>query len=130
MKIQCGIDIIENRRIKDAVEKTEKFLEKNYTDNEIEYCRSKKAGMYQSLAARFAAKEAVAKALGTGFSRSVQPKNIEICTEDNGRPYVILNDEIKHEYKNISDISISLSHCTDHSVAYAVITFTEEDIGH
>ncbi|MFA7673502.1 MAG: holo-ACP synthase [Clostridia bacterium] len=129
MKIQCGVDIIENRRIKEAVEKTERFLEKNYTDNEIEYCRSKKAGMYQSLAARFAAKEAVAKALGTGFTRSVQPKNIEILTEENGRPYVVLNYEIKKEFRTVSDISLSMSHCTDHSVAYAVITFTEDDIG-
>jgi holo-[acyl-carrier protein] synthase len=129
MKIRCGVDIIENRRIKEAVEKTERFLEKNFTDKEIEYCRSKKAGMYQSLAARFAAKEAVAKALGTGFTRIIQPKNIEILTEENGSPYVVLGDEIKKEFRTVSDISLSMSHCTEHSVAYAVITYTEDDIG-
>jgi len=126
MRISCGTDIVENKRILDAVNRSEKFLLKNFTAKEIEYCESKKAVMAQSLAARFAGKEAVAKALGTGFIGFVQPIQIEILNDDKGKPYVLLGDDLKKDFPDITDISISLSHCNDYSVAYAVITFKEE----
>ncbi len=125
MKIACGTDILENNRIMDAVARSERFLEKNFTEKEIQYCKAKKTVMTQSIAARFAAKEAVAKALGTGFSGTVQPIQIEILNDKKGKPYVILGEELKKDFPDILDISISLSHCNDYSVAYAVITFKE-----
>ncbi len=64
MKISCGTDIIEIERIKDSIEETNnKFLNRVYTEKEIEYCESKKIQKYQHYAARFAAKEAVFKAI-------------------------------------------------------------------
>ncbi len=125
MKITCGTDILENSRIMDAVTRSERFLEKNFTPEEIQYCKSRKAVMAQSLAARFAAKEAVAKALGTGFFGVVQPIQIEILNDKKGKPYVVLGEEVKRDFPDVIDISISLSHCNDYSVAYAVITFKE-----
>ncbi|HNZ40308.1 MAG TPA: holo-ACP synthase [Clostridia bacterium] len=126
MRIACGTDIVENRRISDAVSRTDRFLEKNFTQREIEYCKSKKALMNQSLAARFAAKEAVSKALGTGFCAVVQPIHIEVINDDKGKPHIVLNEQLKTRFPEIADISVSLSHCKDYSVAYAVITFKEE----
>ncbi|HOD92784.1 MAG TPA: holo-ACP synthase [Clostridia bacterium] len=125
MRIACGTDILENKRIMDAVNRSEKFLEKNFTNKEIEYCKSKKILMAQSLAARFAAKEAVAKALGTGFRGTVQPIQIEIANDKKGKPYVILGEDLKKDFSDVMDISISLSHCNEYSVAHAVITFKE-----
>ncbi len=126
MKITCGTDILENKRIMDAVSRSERFLEKNLPEKEIEYCKAKKASMAQSLAARFAAKEAVSKALGTGFCATVQPIQIEVINDKKGKPHIILNEDLKTNFPDIQDISISLSHCNEYSVAYAVITFKEE----
>lgn len=126
MRISCGTDIVENSRILDLVKRFPRFLEKNYTIREIEYCKSKKALMAQCIAVRFAAKEAVAKALGTGFSGVIQPIQIEIANDEKGKPYVILGEKVKESFPDIKDISISLSHCNEYSVAYALITFGED----
>jgi holo-[acyl-carrier protein] synthase len=129
MRIACGADIVENKRISDAVSRSDRFLEKNFTPGEIKYCRSKKTLMNQSLAARFAAKEAVSKALGTGFCATVQPIHIEVINDEKGKPHILLNEQLKARFPDIMDISVSLSHCKEYSVAYAVITFKEEKDG-
>lgn len=117
MSIKTGVDIIEICRIKDSIESTDgKFCERVYTDREIEYCESKKNQKYQHYAARFAAKEAVFKALSPSLKSKydISWKDIEILKDETGRPYVNIlnNEEIE-----IGEIDISLSHCKEYAVA-------------
>jgi holo-[acyl-carrier protein] synthase len=128
LKIFCGTDIIETDRIKKAIEGTKGFTEKIYTKNEIEYCTNKKEGRFKSYAARFSAKEAVAKALGTGFTGKIRPIDIEILNDDFNKPYVKFHGAIKEQFeeKKIKKMDLSISHCEDYAVAYFVAV-TEED---
>ena len=116
MKIKTGVDIIEIDRVKKCIEDTDgKFCERVYTKKEIEYCENKKSQKYQHYAARFAAKEAVFKAISVLLPNkyNINWNDIEILNDDNGRPYVnILNQDIKAE-----DIDISISHCKEYAVA-------------
>ncbi len=121
MKISCGTDIIEIERIKDSIEETNnKFLNRVYTEKEIEYCESKKIQKYQHYAARFAAKEAVFKAISIKLEDkySICWKDIEIINDSQGRPNVILQGNIQ---KNIEQIDISLSHCKEYATANVVV---------
>ena len=120
MKITCGTDIIEIDRIKESIENIgEKFLNRVYTKKEIEYCESKKIQKYQHYAVRFAAKEAVFKALSKELNGryDITWKNIEVLNDKNGRPYVNLIDV----NKKITQIDISLSHIKQVAVANVVI---------
>lgn len=124
MGIKCGVDIIEIDRIKKSLETNgEIFKGKIFSDNEIEYCERRKVAKYQSYAARFAAKEAVSKAFGSGISGGIDWKDIEVANDSNGRPYVILSGKAKEFFDNMKakDISLSLSHCESHAVAYVII---------
>ena len=121
MKISCGTDIIEIKRIKESIEDLGiKFLERVYTDKEIEYCESKNAQKYQHYAARFAAKEAAFKAISwiLNDKYSVTWKDFEVENDKNGRP--ILNI-YNMDLKSIESIDISLSHCKNYAVANVVI---------
>ena len=121
MQITTGIDIIEIERIKNSIEETEgKFCEKVYTEKEIEYCESKNVQKYQHYAARFAAKEAVFKAISPFLENKydIGWKDIQVSNDQNGRPYVqIFNKNIKQ----LNNIDISISHCKQYAVASAVI---------
>lgn len=122
MKVECGIDIIEVKRIEDAIESlNDKFLNKVYTPKEIEYCDSKNKMKYQHYAARFAAKEAIFKAI----SKKVKDKyeltwtNVEIVNDKQGKPEVyFINTSINSE---IESIDVSLSHIKDYAIANCVI---------
>lgn len=115
MKISVGTDIVEIERIKKAIErKEEKILESIYTNREIEYCEARKLQKYQSYAARFAAKEAIYKALSKYIDFEYSFKDFEIVNSKNGKPEVSLNFELK----NLKSIDISLSHCKEYAVAY------------
>ena len=121
MKISCGTDIIEIERIKDSIEETNnKFLNRVYTEKEIAYCESKKIQRYQHYAARFAAKEAVFKAISIKLEDkySICWKDIEIINDSQGRPNVILQGNIQ---KNIEQIDISLSHFKEYATANLVV---------
>ena len=121
MKISCGTDIIELERINDSIEETNnKFLNRVYTKKEIEYCESKKAQRYQHYAARFAAKEAVFKAISVKLEDkySICWKDIEIINDSQGRPSITLQGNIQ---KNIEQIDISLSHCKEYATANVVV---------
>lgn len=124
MGILCGIDIIEIDRVKKSMEAHEKsFRSKVFTDKEIEYCENKKSAKYKSYAARFAAKEAVSKALGSGIGEMVGWKDIEVLVHEDGKPYIMLSGKGKELYEKLGavDISISISHCSNTAVACAVI---------
>ncbi len=113
---QVGVDIIEINRIEKAVSRWGNvFLHRIYTDSELQLYRNKSA----SLAARFSGKEAVIKAIG---SNRVAYRDIEIVSDDNGKPRVNLYGNAQKTVKNlgIDNIDISLSHCRAYAVACAV----------
>jgi len=113
-----GVDIIEISRILEASERWgDRFLQRVYTQAELDRYKGSPA----SLAARFAGKEAVWKALGTR-ERSIGWKDIEILAESNGKPLVNLYGNAKEHAKNIGlkNIAISLSHSRDYAVAFAI----------
>ncbi len=122
MKINCGTDIIEVCRIKESIErKGNNFLNKIYTEKEIEYCNSKNKMKYQHFAARFAAKEAIFKAISNILKNKYEItwKDVEVLNDENGRPYVhFLNNDY-----NIKQIDISISHLKEYAVANCVIVF-------
>jgi holo-[acyl-carrier protein] synthase len=116
-----GIDIVEIRRIKSAMEGNDRFLEKIFTSTELEYLKSRNLRP-EYVAGRFAAKEAVAKALGTGF-RGFDFKDIEIDRTILGKPIVILKGKAKLIAKKEGqyNIHLSISHGEDSAVAYAIL---------
>ena len=122
LKINCGTDIIEVCRIKESIErKGDNFLNKIYTEKEIEYCNSKNNMKYQHFAARFAAKEAIFKAISNILKDKYEItwKNVEILNDENGRPYVhFLNNDY-----NIKQIDISISHLKEYAIANCIIVF-------
>ena len=117
-----GTDIIECLRIAPMIERHgELFLTRVYTPLEIEYCSARKAST-QHYAGRFAAKEAVLKALGTGWTRGLHWRDIEVQNELGGKPNVKLGGGARDlcEKLGISEILISISHCRTHATAYAL----------
>lgn len=125
MKISCGTDIIEVDRVRTSIENVgEKFLKKVFTDKEIRYCESKKIQKYQHYAGRFAAKEAVFKAISRQLEDkySVCWKDIEVENDSQGRPSVNL---FNVDMKKIENIDISISHCKSYATANVVVLFKE-----
>lgn len=121
MRITCGTDIIEIYRIKENIEKLgEKFLNRVFTEKEIQYCESKKNQKYQHYAARFAAKEAVFKALSWKLDNKydISWKDIEVENDINGRPIISI---IGIDLEDIESIDISMSHCKEYAVANVVV---------
>jgi len=120
MKICCGTDIIEINRVKEAIERTEGFKTRVFSEKEIEYCESKKVQKYQHYAARFAAKEAAFKALSKVINiPNVIWKDIEVVKLESGRP------ELKIKGIDLENIDLSLSHCKEYAVANVVILYNE-----
>lgn len=117
-----GTDIVEVPRIALMIQKHgELFVRRVYTAHEIEYCSVRKAAN-QHFAGRWAAKEAVLKALGTGWSKGVQWTDIEVHNEAGGRPKIRLGGAARDlcERREIGDILITISHCRTFAVAYAM----------
>ncbi len=126
MELLLGTDIIEVDRIKASLDNkvNGRFSARVFTPEEVKYCESKNASKYQSYAARFAGKEAVSKAFGTGIGENALFNEIEILNDQNGKPYVNLYGRARQYYESLgaSGISITLSHCREYAVAYAAIT--------
>jgi holo-[acyl-carrier protein] synthase len=114
-----GIDIVEIKRIKKVIEKDNKFIEKIFTQKEIDYCE-KKFRKEQHYGARFAAKESFFKALGTGWRDGMKWKDISIRNDKLGKPKVELHGETfkKIKYKQIH---LSISHTKEYAIAYVII---------
>ena len=115
-----GVDIIEIKRIQSSIEQFgDTFLRKIFTDSEIAYCRARKNPV-QHFAARFAAKEAVSKALATGWAGEFEWKNVEVMNELSGKPTVLLHGSTATALAK-SVVHLSLSHSDISVVAFAVI---------
>lgn len=121
MVIGIGIDIIEICRIKEAIER-EAFVRRVFTDKEAAYCRSRGVQQTASFAVRFAAKEAVAKAFGTGFAGG-NIKDIEVVVEAGGKPEIALHGSFARlaDQLGVSRIHISLTHAREYAAAQAVL---------
>jgi len=117
-----GVDLIEIYRIQKMLLKYgDHFAEKIFCEEEIAYC-SEKAKPEINFAARFAAKEAVLKAFGTGLARGIGWKDIQIHNLDNGKPFVKLLGEAKIKFSNlkIKKVHISLSHTAEVAMAFII----------
>jgi holo-[acyl-carrier protein] synthase len=123
--IGIGTDIIEIDRIQKAMDRSTSFIEKIFTKSEIEYLKSRNMRA-EFAAGKFAAKEAVAKAIGTGF-RGFDFRDIEIDKTTLGKPIVILRGNAKKMDKKWGKykIHLSISHSKENAVAYAVIETIE-----
>ena len=122
MRILTGTDIIEINRIKESIESLgENFKNKIYTEKEIEYCESKKNSKYQHYAGRFAAKEAIFKAVSELLDDKfeISWKDAEVLDDENGKP--IITFKTKKLEEKIESIDISISHCKEYAVANVVL---------
>jgi holo-[acyl-carrier protein] synthase len=121
MIIGIGIDIIEISRIRESIDRFgDHFLNKIYTQNELDYCLAKH-NKYQHLAARFAAKEAIYKALSSNWEKDANWKSIEITNEQNGLPIVTFSGKLKAYLSYDKDIKISISHSENYVTSVAII---------
>lgn len=113
--ISIGVDIEDiGRFVKLDLKKNKPFFDRLYTHREMEYCLSK-SNPYPHLAVRFAGKEAIIKLI-SGFDEKISPDEIEILNDANGAPVVNINNKKLNNIKVI----ISLSHCKDKAIAFAV----------
>ncbi|MGB9764253.1 MAG: holo-ACP synthase [Candidatus Saccharicenans sp.] len=124
-----GTDIIEVQRVEDKLNRTPGLKEKLYTQLEISYCESKKFPP-QHYAARFAAKEAFLKALGTGWSGGLKFSEIEIRNLESGQPVIEVYGRVKEMCgsQGINRFTVSLSHLKTYAVATVILEKINEDM--
>ncbi|MEI7981167.1 MAG: holo-ACP synthase [Bacteroidota bacterium] len=125
-----GTDIIEVNRIQKIMERDTGFRDKIFTAVEIEYCETKK-NKYQHYAARFSAKEAMLKAIGTGWRFGIRFADMEVYHDELGKPYIRVFGKAKEwtEQLAISKIHVSLSHVKEMATAIVIIE-TETETSH
>jgi len=121
MIIGIGTDIIEIERVRKAVGRIF-FKQKVFTAKEIDYCEGRGKQSFASYAARFAAKEAFFKALGTGIFTSLT--DVEILNDKQGKPEIFLHGkaELFAKQKSVGNIFLTLSHSKDYATATALLT--------
>jgi holo-[acyl-carrier protein] synthase len=123
MVLGLGTDLIETKRIKESIKRFgDRFLERIFSPGEIAYCKRKKNAA-ESFAARFAAKEAGAKALGTGISRGVTWKEFEVKREASGKPSLHLSGRAAElaGAMGVRRIQLSLTHSREFALAVVVV---------
>jgi len=125
MIINVGVDLAEVERIRKALEDPrtgKRFRQRVFTEKEIQYCEKKHRGRYQSYAGRFAAKEAVMKALGRGWGATVRWLDIEVVRASSGKPDVVLHDRTARlaAELGIRRWALSITHTAEHGLAYVV----------
>jgi holo-[acyl-carrier protein] synthase len=124
MILGIGTDMIEIARIARSVERYgESFLHRVYTEEEVAYCQRKKKNSAESFAARFAAKEAGAKALGTGISRGVAWTEFAVTREPSGRPLLEFRGRAAEIAKamGIARVSLSITHTREMAMAVVIV---------
>lgn len=130
-KIQgIGIDIIEISRIKRlSLRWGDRFEQRVYTSQELSYC-GHTSSRYERLAARFAAKEATFKALGTGLTIGMYWQDVEVCSDDLGKPFLVLHGKVKEHADQLRVVStyVSMSHAMEYAVAQVTLCSSIENI--
>ena len=127
--IGIGTDITECLRIARMVERHgDLFINRVYTPDEIRYCRNRKQTT-EHFTGRWAAKEAVLKALGTGWRRGISWRDVEILNEPGGKPIVNVHGGAKAvvEQLGITRLLITISHCRTHATAFAIASGNDEE---
>jgi len=123
MIVGTGIDIAEVPRIAESIARFgERFLRRVYTEGEIRYCDSK-ANRVERYAARFAAKEAAMKALGTGWNRGVRWRDIEVVRQPGGRPTIRFHGKAAEIAAQLgaNNVALSLSHTPEQAIASVIL---------
>jgi holo-[acyl-carrier protein] synthase len=126
MIVSVGVDLVEVDRIQKALEHPatgERFRRRVFTGSEVQYCEGKKSrGRFESYAARFAAKEAVMKALGRGWGAQVCWLDIEVARARSGKPDIVLygNTSSLADSLGIRRWSLSITHTRQHGLAYVI----------
>lgn len=123
MIISIGIDIIEVARVREVLLRTPRFAERVYTEAERAYCESRGVVSAQHYAARFAAKEAVLKALQTGWTGGVAWQDIEIVPLDTGAPVLVFRGRVQELYQQsgATGAHLSMSHTSEHAIAEVIL---------
>ena len=123
MIIGIGIDIVAIHRIKTADERWgRRFLERVFSEDELRYCFDHKFP-HTHLAGRFASKEAAMKAFGTGLSRGISWKDVEVVRNSDGKPEIVLHGKIKElaDIHAVKNIHISIAHDGGNAIAQVVL---------
>jgi len=122
MIVGLGIDIVSVTDIQQSMIGSERFVDRVFTSGEQDYFESK-PNKYQHYAGCFAAKEAVVKALGTGWNEGIQWKHMEVKHESTGKPRIelVLNAKKQAELLQVKSIHISLSHTEQYATAIAIL---------
>jgi holo-[acyl-carrier protein] synthase len=121
--ISIGIDIIEVARIREVLARTPRFVARVFTAAERSYCDSRGAVAAQHYAARFAAKEAVLKALQTGWRGGIAWQDVEIASRESGAPYLIFHGQVLELFgkSGATSAHLSMSHTSEHAIAQVVL---------
>jgi len=117
-----GVDLIEIDRIRQAIERNgQRFIERVYTDMEQAYCSQRSS--YACYAARFTAKEAFLKAFGTGLRKGMRWRDIEVQTDDLGKPFLQLYGFLQEQFQHhgLYHMHLSLSHSSAYAIAQVII---------
>jgi holo-[acyl-carrier protein] synthase len=123
MIVGTGIDIAEVPRIREVIERHgERFLKRVFTEGEIQYCESK-ANRVERYAARFAAKEAGMKAIGTGWNHGVRWRDLEVARKPGGRPTLLLHGKAAEFAAKLgaTNIALSLTHTAEQAFAQVIL---------
>jgi holo-[acyl-carrier protein] synthase len=123
MIVGTGIDIAEVQRIRQAIERFgERFLRRVFTDEEMRYCDSK-ANRIERYAARFAAKEAAMKALGTGWNHGIRWRDVEVRRQRGSRPTILFHGKAAEFAARLGavHVALSLSHTAEQAIAQVIL---------
>jgi len=123
MIVGTGVDIAEVNRIRQSVERFgDRFLHRVFTEGEIDYC-SRKANAFESYAARFAAKEAAMKALGTGWNHGIRWRDVEVVRPKGQRPTLRFHGLAAELAKKLGakNIALSITHTSEQALAHVIL---------
>ena len=125
MIIGAGVDMVQVGRIREALEDRrtgQRFRGRVFTEQEIQYCEKKQRGKYESYAGRFAAKEAVMKALGRGWGAKVRWLDIEVARAESGKPEIVLHHTTAElaQQLGIRRWVLSITHTKEHGLAHVI----------
>jgi holo-[acyl-carrier protein] synthase len=123
MIVGSGIDVVEVPRVAAALERFgERFVQRVFTEGEIRYCESK-ANRVESFAARFAAKEAGMKALGTGWNHGIRWRDLEVRRQPGGRPTLVFHGKAAEFaiHLGVAHVALSLTHTAAEAIAQVIL---------
>jgi holo-[acyl-carrier protein] synthase len=128
--VSTGIDIVEVGRMREVLERTPRFRTRVFTDRERAYCDARGAASAQHYAARFGAKEAALKALGTGWSGGVGWRDVEVINDSSGRPELVLSGTALELFRlsGATRTHLALSHTAEHAVAHVLFERSVGDV--